>query len=288
MNDAVERMLERYECRRVEDYVRALREILHEIALFGLWRSRFYENAAFYGGTALRILYGLDRFSEDLDFTLIDQNPDFDFGRHIDALKKEIGSFGFDADVSKKKKKEDGQVQSAFLKVDSLKHLLVIEAPREIAGRIPKGQVIKIKMEVDTLPPPGFETENKYVLNPVPFSVRTVVLPDLFAGKMHAVLCRQWKTRVKGRDWYDLIWYCANHPELHLTHLTQRMIQSGHLNEGDVLDKNKFVALYLNAVEQLDVGQAKAEVEPFISNPEMLTVWSKELFKDIVTRIQFT
>ena len=288
MNDAVERMLERYECRRVEDYVRALREILQEIALFGLWRSRFYENAAFYGGTALRILYGLDRFSEDLDFTLIDQNPDFDFGRHIDALKKEIGSFGFDADVSKKKKKEDGQVQSAFLKVDSLKHLLVIEAPREIAGRIPKGQVIKIKMEVDTLPPPGFETENKYVLNPVPFSVRTVVLPDLFAGKMHAVLCRQWKTRVKGRDWYDLIWYCANHPELHLAHLTQRMIQSGHLNEGDVLDKNKFVALYLNAVEQLDVGQAKAEVEPFISNPEMLTVWSKELFKDIVTRIQFT
>jgi predicted nucleotidyltransferase component of viral defense system len=281
-------MLERYECRRVEDYVRALREILQEIALFGLWRSRFYENAAFYGGTALRILYGLDRFSEDLDFTLIDQNPDFDFGRHIDALKKEIGSFGFDADVSKKKKKEDGQVQSAFLKVDSLKHLLVIEAPREIAGRIPKGQVIKIKMEVDTLPPPGFETENKYVLNPVPFSVRTVVLPDLFAGKMHAVLCRQWKTRVKGRDWYDLIWYCANHPELHLAHLTQRMIQSGHLNEGDVLDKNKFVALYLNAVEQLDVGQAKAEVEPFISNPEMLTVWSKELFKDIVTRIQFT
>jgi predicted nucleotidyltransferase component of viral defense system len=288
MNDAVERMLERYECRRVEDYVRALREILQEIALFGLWRSRFYENAAFYRGTALRILYGLDRFSEDLDFTLIDQNPDFDFGRHIDALKKEIGSFGFDADVSKKKKKEDGQVQSAFLKVDSLKHLLVIEAPREIAGRIPKGQVIKIKMEVDTLPPPGFETENKYVLNPVPFSVRTVVLPDLFAGKMHAVLCRQWKTRVKGRDWYDLIWYCANHPELHLAHLTQRMIQSGHLNEGDVLDKNKFVALYLNAVEQLDVGQAKAEVEPFISNPEMLTVWSKELFKDIVTRIQFT
>jgi predicted nucleotidyltransferase component of viral defense system len=288
MNDAVERMLERYECHRVEDYVRALREILQEIALFGLWRSRFYENAAFYGGTALRILYGLDRFSEDLDFTLIDQNPDFDFGRHIDALKKEIGSFGFDADVSKKKKKEDGQVQSAFLKVDSLKHLLVIEAPREIAGRIPKGQVIKIKMEVDTLPPPGFETENKYVLNPVPFSVRTVVLPDLFAGKMHAVLCRQWKTRVKGRDWYDLIWYCANHPELHLAHLTQRMIQSGHLNEGDVLDKNKFVALYLNAVEQLDVGQAKAEVEPFISNPEMLTVWSKELFKDIVTRIQFT
>jgi predicted nucleotidyltransferase component of viral defense system len=285
MNDVITRMLARHECRNVDDYVRALREIMQEIALLGLWRSKFFDKAAFYGGTALRILYGMDRFSEDLDFSLLKPMSDFDISRYISSLEREIRSFGFEADVSIREKKTESPVQSVFLKADTRKHLLIIRTAEEIARQIPPGQVMKIKIEVDTDPPPGFETENKFLLQPVSFSVRTFVLTDLFAGKMHAVLCRQWKIRVKGRDWYDLVWYAANHPELHLKHLEQRMIQSGHLKEGEHLTKEKFFLLTSKAIYKLDINQARREVESFVRKPEELEVWSKEFFQDVVRRI---
>lgn len=285
MNDAIVRMLDRHQCRSVGDYVRALREILQEVALLGLWRSKFFEKAAFYGGTALRILYGMDRFSEDLDFSLLQPIPGFDLSRYVGALEREIRSFGFEVSVERREKKKESPVQSAFLKADTLKHLLVIETAEEIARQIPRGQVMKIKVEVDTDPPPGFDTENKFLLHPIPFSVRAFVLPDLFAGKMHAVLCRQWKSRGKGRDWYDLVWYAAYHPQLHLKHLEKRMFQSGHLKEGGHLTRENFLALISKAIEKLNVEQVRREVEPFVKNPETLEVWSKEFFLDVARRI---
>jgi predicted nucleotidyltransferase component of viral defense system len=285
MNDAIVRMLGRYQRRSVGDYVRGLREILQEVALLGLWRSKFFEKAAFYGGTALRILYGMDRFSEDLDFSLLKPIPDFDLSRYVGALEREIRSFGFEVSVTRREKRTESPVQSAFLKADTLKHLLVIETSEEIARQIPRGQVMKIKVEVDTDPPPGFDTENKFLLHPIPFSLRAFVLPDLFAGKMHAVLCRQWKSRGKGRDWYDLVWYAAYHPQLHLSHLEKRMIQSGHLKEDEHLTREKFLVLTSKAIEKLNVEQARREVEPFVKNPEALEVWSKEFFQDVAGRI---
>jgi hypothetical protein len=285
MNDAIARMLDRYECQSVEDYVRALREIMQEIALLGLWRSKFFEKAAFYGGTALRILYGMDRFSEDLDFSLLKPMKDFDLSRYSGAVELELRSFGFEAKITTREKKDKSPVQSAFLKANTLKHLLTIKTAEEIAWPISRGQVLKIKIEVDTDPPPGFVTENKFILQPIPFSVRTFVLPDLFAGKMHAVLCRRWKSRVKGRDWYDLVWYAANHPQLHLSHLEQRMTQSGHLKQDEQMNREKLFALTTEAVDKLDVNQARREVEPFVKNPETLEVWSREFFQDVVERI---
>jgi len=285
VNEAISRMLSRYDCRRVEDYVRALREILQEIALLGLWRSKFYEKAAFYGGTALRTLHGMDRYSEDLDFSLIKPMPDFDLARYADSLQKEIRSFGFDVTVTKREKTAVSPVQSTFLKMDTLKHLLVIEKAQEIVRQIPRGQVLKIKIEVDTDPPPGFDTESGFLLQPIPFSVRVFTLPDLFAGKMHAILCRRWKTRVKGRDWYDLVWFAANHPRLHLSHLEQRMIQSSHLKRNEHLTRETFTDLLSKAIENLNVDQARREVEPFVKNPEGLKVWSKEFFHDVSRRI---
>jgi predicted nucleotidyltransferase component of viral defense system len=285
MNEVIARMLDRYESRSVEDYVRALREILQEIALLGLWRSKFFEKAAFYGGTALRILYGIDRYSEDLDFSLLKPMPDFDISRYISALEREVRSFGFEASVTIRKKNAESPVLSAFLKADTLKHLLVIETAEDIARQIPRGQVMKIRIEVDTDPPMGFDTENKFLLQPIPFSVKTFVLSDLFAGKMHAVLCRRWKSRVKSRDWYDLVWYASHHPQLHLGHLEQRMIQSGHVKQGDHLTKEKFFLLTSNAIDKLDINQVKKEVEPFVKNHNALQVWSKEFFRDVVKRI---
>ncbi len=285
MNDAVMRMMEKYERRRVEDDVRALREILQEIALLGLWRSRFFEKAAFYGGTALRILHGMDRFSEDLDFSLLKPSPEFDLSRYCDALEKEICAFGFEATVTGKSKSTRSAIQSAFLKADTLKHLLAVKTTGNFAERIPRGQVLKIRIEVDTDPPPGFDTETRFLLQPIPFSVRAFSLPDMFAGKMHAVLCREWKGRVKGRDWYDLVWYAAHHPRLHLPHLEQRMIQSGHLKRAERLTPDNLFAMARTVVGKLDVNQARREVEPFVKDPETLTVWSRGFFIDVFRRI---
>jgi len=286
MHDAIARMLSKYECKSAEDYTHALREIMQEIALLGLWRSKFFENAAFYGGTALRILYGLDRFSEDLDFSLLSPMRDFDIGQYSLTLEKELRAFGFDVRVEKRNKVITTPVQSAFLKANTFNELLVITTDESIARAVPRGQVLKIKLEVDTDPPPGFSTEPKYLLQPVPFAVRTYTPPDLFAGKMHAVLCRKWKNRVKGRDWYDLVWYAANHPELHLAHLEQRMRQSGHWQASRGMDESTFRALLCDRIETLDVDQARREVEPFVRHPEALEIWSREFFHDVASRIE--
>jgi predicted nucleotidyltransferase component of viral defense system len=285
MNEAVMRMLARYERRRVEDDVKALREILQEITLLGLWRSRFFEKAAFYGGTALRILYGMDRYSEDLDFSLLKPTAEFDLSRYCNALEKEIRSFGFEATVTGKAKNARSAIQSAFLKADTLKHLLVVNTAENLTRSVQRGQVLKIKIEVDTDPPPGFDTETRFLLQPISFSVRAFSLPDMFAGKMHAVLCREWKSRVKGRDWYDLVWYAANHPQLHLKHLEQRMIQSGHLKKTQRLTPEKLSSIAEAVIERLDVSQARREVEPFVKDPETLIIWSQDFFRDVIRRI---
>ncbi len=286
MREAVAQMFAKYDCRRVEDTTRALREILQELALLGLWRAKFFENAAFYGGTALRILYGLDRFSEDLDFSLLRPMPDFNLERYSNALERELAAFGFEVRVEQKGKAVETAVQSAFLKADTANELLVIQAGEHILRQIPAGQVTRIKIEVDTDPPPGFATENRFLLLPIPFGVRSYRLPDLFAGKMHAVLCRRWKNRVKGRDWYDLVWYCAHHPELHLAHLEQRMRQSGHWSGPKSLGPDSFQELLTEVINRLDVEQARREVLPFVKTPEALQVWSREFFLDVVRRIR--
>ncbi len=288
MREALPEMLSRYDCQRVEDTTRALREILQELALLGLWRAKFFEKAAFYGGTALRILYGLDRFSEDLDFSLLQPMPDFELERYSRALERELAAFGFEVQVEQKGKAVETAVQSAFLKANTANELLVIQTGEHILRQIPSGQVTRIKIEVDTDPPPGFTTENRFLLLPIPFSVRSYRLPDLLAGKMHAVLCRRWKNRVKGRDWYDLVWYCARHPELHLAHLEERMRQSGHWEGTRRLTPEDFQDLIIQAIDRLDVKQARDEVLPFVRNPEALDIWSREFFLDVVRRIRFT
>lgn len=286
MQRAIAQMLDKYSCQSAADYVQALRGILQEIALLGLWRGKFFEKATFYGGTALRILYGLDRFSEDMDFSLLKANPDFELECYSAKLEKELAAFGFEVRVENKNKAIDSVVQSAFLKADTTNQLLVIKVSEEIVQQIPAGQKVKIKIEIDTDPPEGFRSESKFLLQPIPFSVRSYVLPDLFAGKMHAILCRNWKNRVKGRDWYDLVWYCANHPELHLSHLEQRMRQSGHWNRVETLTQKNFGELILLRIDSVDIEQAKLEVLPFARQPQVLDIWSKDFFREIVGRIK--
>jgi hypothetical protein len=285
MHEAVTRMLAKYEPRSVDDSVRALREIIQEVALLGLWRAKFFEHAAFYGGTALRILYGLDRFSEDLDFSLLAPSPDFNLARYTASLEEELLAFGFNVRVEMVDKAVESAVQSAFLKANTRNELLVIEAGEELTGQVAAGQVLKVKIEVDTDPPPGFTTLTRYLLQPIPFAVRSYSLPDLFAGKMHAVLFRKWKNRVKGRDWYDLVWYAANHPQLNLGHLEQRMRQTGHWSGEPSLAPATFTDILYDAIDRLDVNQARKDVAPFVKDQQMLALWSHDFFRDVAGRI---
>lgn len=286
MNDVIRQMLAAYGRQRVEDYGRALRDILQQIALLGLWRVKFFEKAAFYGGTALRILHGMDRFSEDLDFSLLRPMPGFRLSQYTRGIETEIRSCGFDVQVTSRPTHPMKPVQSAFLKADTLSHLFLIEAEQDVLRMVPRGQVLKIKVEVDTDPPGEFETETAFLLRPIPFSVRAYSLPDLFAGKMHAVLCRRWKSRVKGRDWYDFVWYVTHHPELHLAHLESRMRQTGHLEPEESLTDDLFRIRLSEVIGRLDVEQARREVEPFVESPASLTAWSRDFFHAIGRRIR--
>lgn len=286
MNNAVRNMLDRYACKSRDDYAHAVREILQELALLGLWRSKFFEHAAFYGGTALRVLYGLDRFSEDIDFSLLAPDPEFDLSRYGEALRNEIRAFGFDVRFERKPRASRATaIESAFLKADTVRQLIVLEAGPDVVAAMPPGRQLTIKLEVDTDPPPGFATETRFLLQPVAFAVRAYALPDLLAGKVHAVLCRRWKSRVKGRDWYDLVWYAGHHPRVRLAHLEARMRQSGHYAGDVTLTMQELQRRLASAVEALDIRQAAAEVEPFVRDPASLSLWSRDFFLDVVRRL---
>ncbi|PIP35806.1 MAG: hypothetical protein COS92_04350 [Desulfobacterales bacterium CG07_land_8_20_14_0_80_52_14] len=285
MHDAIRSMLSRYEFQSHEAYVNALREILQEVALLGLWRSKFFEHAAFYGGTALRVLYGLNRYSEDLDFSLLKPDASFSLSAYADALRREISSFGFDAEFERRQKSRTGQIESAFLKTKTLNELIVIGISQDLLRDLHPEKSLKIRLEVDTDPPGGFETETQYVLQPIPFSVRVFQLPDLFAGKLHAILCRKWKTRIKGRDWYDLVWYAGRHPRIHLIHLESRMRQSGDYLNKEPLTPKRLQSLLRRTVDELDVEKARQEVAPYVMDPRALEVWSTDFFRQVITRI---
>jgi len=286
MNDAVRQMMARHHPDTPSGHIRALREVLQELALLGLWRSKFYEHAAFYGGTALRVVHGLDRFSEDLDFSLLAPNPGFAFPRYLAALETELRAFGFDIRAHEKPgAARRTAIHSAFLKTQTLREFVSIKTPDTITRGIRRDQVLTIRIEVDTDPPPEFETDVRYVLSPIPFAVRVYTLPDLFAGKMHALLCRRWKTRVKGRDWYDLVWFAAHHPELHLAHLEARMVQSGHWPRERALTATEWRTMIRHAIDTLNLEQARADVLPFVPDPDALTLWSRAFFHDVIRRI---
>ncbi|MDM8526164.1 nucleotidyl transferase AbiEii/AbiGii toxin family protein [Desulfococcaceae bacterium HSG8] len=285
MTHGLESLLSEYDLITEEDWENALKEIVQHLALLGLWRSKFYEHAAFYGGTALRIFHGLRRFSEDTDFSLIRKNPDFNLQLHLTAIRSELEAFGFSFEIEKKQKKTVSPIESAFIKGNTVKNLLIIRATPEITGRFPKNKKIKIKFELDTDPPGKAVYEVRTVLKPVPFQVKIFSPPDLFAGKLHAVLCREWKTRVKGRDYYDMIWYLGKKTPCHLDHLKERMVQTGHIQPDHVLDRDGLLSLLYSRFEMTDFHIAKEDVRPFIRDQQELDLWDRDFFFEIIKDI---
>ncbi|RZJ86860.1 MAG: nucleotidyl transferase AbiEii/AbiGii toxin family protein, partial [Chryseobacterium sp.] len=268
----IKEWLEGYQPANREQAKDALREIMQEIALAGLNRAGFFERAAFYGGTALRIFYGLDRFSEDLDFSLLASDPDFSLEKYQDAIINEFAALGMQVSISEKKKTANSTINSAFLKSETIWKELVLE------GIIPQSGLkevasIKIKIEVDKNPPLGFSTEEKLLLQPFSFYVKCLSLPDLFAGKMHDLLFRKWGTNVKGRDWYDMEWYIKKGYTLNLKHFMLRAIDSGDWNE-ETMNEEQFRKLLKEKIERVNMDFVKADISRFIKNPKVLEIWS--------------
>ncbi len=257
-----------------------LREVLQQAALYGLKRVGFFEKAAFYGGTALRILYGLNRFSEDLDFTLLDKDPQFDFSPYLLGMKQELISMGLHFEVEKKIKSIDTSIQSAFLKMNTIELLLTI-GEEEQSKKINHNQKIQIKLEIDTDPPSPFTFEGKLVLNPSPFYVLTLTPPSLFAGKVHAILCRTWKGRVKGRDYFDFIWYITQKIPLDLNYLTGALKQTGFLQDDERMTRDLLIQTLQEKFQAIDWQDAKNDIRPFIVDTSVLDIWSPVFFSNL-------
>ncbi len=251
-----------------------LREELHHVLLQEADRKGAFRDICFVGGTALRILYGLDRFSEDLDFSTSAQvRKPFDFSRLVNGLRDSVMAFGLDCQT--KKIKTERNVQSCFFVFDDLLS--------HVDRTFPRGQKMAIKFEIDTNPPAG----SVEMLSPVSadrlYKVRHFELPSLFAGKLHAILCR---TYTKGRDLYDFLWYMGRKTPVNVTMLghayeqtQQRKIDFTHEN----LQK-----LLVERFEKIDFAKAKQDVAPFLVNSQSIALFERTLFLDTVKQLILT
>ena len=280
----IKEWIETYEPKNIQDTEQALREIMQEIALAGLYRANFFKHAAFYGGTALRIFHELNRFSEDLDFSLLKKDTDFEFDVYFKSIVDEFQALGIKVSLNQKIKSSISTIDSAFLKSDTLWSELIFEdtIPQIKLSTKPS---IKIKLEIDTNPPLQFGTENKLLTRPFSFYVNCFTIPDLFAGKMHALLFRKWTIRVKGRDWYDMEWYIKKGVKLNLTHFCQRAIESGDWSQ-ESMTKNQLHDLLEAKINSIDIDWVKQDVIRFIANPQDLAIWSREYFLQICERLE--
>ncbi len=288
MDEVILSMLKPYKCKSQRDYENALKEIIQQVTLLGLWRSKFFEHALFYGGTALRILYGLNRFSEDMDFSLFKKKQEFNLDPYLKSISDELTSFGFEVSIEKKIKKQHSQIKSLFVKANTLSQLTKMRASEKILRSIQNNQLLKIKIELDTQPPDRFTTEVKNIFQPIPFQVRTMCMEDLFAGKLHAVLARKWKTRVKGRDFYDFLWYIGKQTHCHIEHLKERLVQSGDWNPSKPFGKRDFVSLMEDRIRETDFLSAKRDVAPFLNarDQNSLNLWNQNYFLDVISDIK--
>ena len=281
----IKEWLDEYKPTNKAEAEQALREIMQEIALAGLQRSGFFEKAAFYGGTALRVFYGLDRFSEDLDFSLLETDADFSLESYLNGIIKEFESAGMQVSVKEKIKANQNNIDSAFLKADTIWKELILEGviPQEGLNMQPS---IKIKLEVDTEPPLGFETEEKLLLKPFSFYVKCFTQSDLFAGKMHALLFRKWKSRVKGRDWYDMEWYIKKGIPLNLDHLLSRARDSGDWDK-PTISQEEFKTLLKEKINLVSFDSIREDIVRFIKDDSVLSIWSPAYFNDLIKKMKF-
>ena len=268
-------MVAEFQQKNAADERNAMHEVMQQIALAGLARGGFFERAAFYGGTCLRLLHGIRRFSDDMDFSLLEPDLGFRFEDYFPAVVEEFKLAGKDVEIKMKHKGQPSAIESAFLKESS--------DVFDIGFTTEKRQ--KVKIEVDIDPPPKFETEMRVLHEPRSCVIRSYTLPDLFAGKVSAALFRKWKHRVKGRDWFDVAWYIAKRVPLNLAHLVERAKESAP--EADVSTPEKVIAAFDARIDAIDFDSARADVEPYVMDKIDLDVWGAEFFRQMVRKLEF-
>ena len=282
----LEQMIENYSINTVDDKKNVIKEIMQELTLAGLSKTDFFKNAAFYGGTALRIFYGLNRFSEDLDFTLLTTDKDFTLDKYIPALNQVVESLGLKFEITTKEKKIDSNIRSAFLKGNTKEQFLIFYLDSNQNNLISHNEKIKIKFEIDINPPEFAITELKFRLLPFPYQVKVYDKPSLFAGKVHAVIARSWKTRVKGRDLYDYIFYLSSNTKINLKHLEARLRQTNTIIEEERLTLKVLINILNDRFDIIDFNEAKKDVLPFINDIDTLDLWSAVFFKNITKNLR--
>ena len=285
MYNIIDQMLEDYQIKNITDEINALKEVIQEIVLSGLSRGGFFNEAAFYGGTALRIFYKLDRFSEDLDFALVTPNSNFDLSKYFSYIENELKAYGLNLEVSTKQKSIDSNITSAFVKGDTLEHILKFFPNDEKHEYDHLLKDIKIKFEVDINPPSGATYEEQYKLLPSPHQIKLYDSSSLFAGKIHAILCRNWKTRTKGRDLYDYIFFLANNINVNLDLIKNKLIESEYIDKNSKFDINVLKDLLIKKFNEIDYNEAKEDIMPFIKDVDSLNLWNKDFFISITEKL---
>lgn len=273
MSEIFEQMLRQHTVNGDNNYRNALCEVMQQVVLGGLYRGGFFKEGAFYGGTCLRIFHGLKRYSEDMDFSLLQKNPQFNLEAYFPAIIEEAKLLGREVIITKKDKHHFGKVESAFLKDNTDVYNISFQTEKSL----------KIKIEVDTNPPLSFNTEEKLLMQPFSFNVRCFTPSDLYAGKMHALTFRAWKNRVKGRDWYDFEWYIRNRIPLDFEHFRIRTMEFNGID----LTKKHFIELLKERLKSADINSVKADVIPYIIDKRELDIWSNDYFVKLADMIEY-
>ena len=274
MNNLIRDYIYKYKFNSVDDVDNAIREVMQQITLLALHKSRFFDEAMFCGGTALRLFYNLNRMSEDLDFSCIGPKSDFSLVEYFEPIKKEFARFGLEVEVVSKN--DDDTVKSAFVKDNSLLRLMYPELSEDVKKHVDPRRTIRVKFEIDTNSPSGAEYEYKHGLYPFPYRVCIMKPSSLYAGKLHAILCRSW---TKGRDFFDYVFYLQNHIEPNYLLLKNSLKQTGY-DYGE-LNSAKVKSLLIERFKTVDYEAAKSDCSTFIDDYDAIEWWNQEAFTSI-------
>lgn len=277
MNEIISERLLEYKIESAEEELNAVKEITQEIILYALSKTSFFENAYFCGGTALRIVHGINRFSEDLDFSTLKIEKKFQFDDYMDEVLLTLKQYGLEMKV--KKVKDDSFVKARELKEDSDKWTLSFPTNKQLKKVI-------IKLEIDTNPPLGASIANANLDFPILHQVKVGTIETLFSGKIHALLCRKF---MKGRDWYDFLWYVKKKNNINYDYLKNALMQMGPYQGQNLKNVNKdFVIKELDRkIKSLDWKEVRKDVERFLKpdEQESLKIWDADLFLERTKKI---
>lgn len=286
MISTINEMIKLYKPKTLNETKAIIREITQSIVLIGLSRSGFFNKASFYGETALRIFYELNRYSEDLDFTLNEKDELFSLEPYLKSIESVASSYGFELQVSSKVKKIETPIESAFAKLNTYQTFISLKLDEELTKLLHKDENIKVKFEVDCNPSIGFNKENKWIDMPEFASVSVLDLPSLFAGKLHAILCRTYKNHVKGRDYYDFLFFTSRKIKPNILYLKNKLIETGKITRNDTFNIDVLKKMLKEKIETIDFEQVKDDAQKFIFKNENLSFYSKELFLDMIDKLE--